>query len=162
MYINVNTEDEKLFNKIYVANSKKVYMKILQLVKSEAVAEDLMQEVFGLLLRNFEELKEYPSLQGWLLKAASFYAYNYHKITERRGEVTISEEMEELLGINGITNEDLIDIEKILKDEEFELLKLKILGGYTFAELSVYYGIKEGACKMKFKRICEKIKKFLK
>lgn len=162
MYINVNTEDEKLFNKIYVAYSKKVYMKILKLVKDEDAAEDLMQEVFGLLWRNFEKLKNHPSIQGWLLKAASYYGYNYHKIREERGDITLSEEMENLLIINEITTEDLFDIEKILKDEEIELLKLKILGGYTFAELSVYYGIKEGACKMKFKRICEKIKNFLK
>lgn len=158
----MESKGEEWFRDLYMTYSKKITTKIHRVINDEMAAKDLTQDVFLLLFENAEKLKGHPKIAAWLYKVAGNYTCNYIKLRQRRGDIAITDEVAALLRTRDIEESSLDTFERILTKEELELLKLKILGGYTFSELASYYGATEGACKMRIKRIYEKVKQNIK
>lgn len=117
--INVNITGNQEFDSIYVENCKMVLWTIYKYTQSEAVAEEIMQDVFLNLYDNIEEINM-ATVQNWLLVVARNQALNWVKRTE--AERRILEDME--------NNKDIVTDESV-EESVFKKEQRKNLRGLS-------------------------------
>jgi RNA polymerase sigma-70 factor (ECF subfamily) len=77
-----NQETEN-FLKIFVPSQKRIFSYIATLIPNYADAEDIMQEVIGLLWRKFPEYTPQTDFIAWALTIARYKVYEYYKEVKR-------------------------------------------------------------------------------
>lgn len=73
MHIDKNIED------VYINHVDLVYRYIFLLVHNKEVAEDLTQETFIKVFRNFSQFNGLSNLNTWIIKIAKNTTYDYFK-----------------------------------------------------------------------------------
>jgi RNA polymerase sigma-70 factor (family 1) len=86
----VGTVDLTVFDEIYHQYHNAVYSNIYKLVRQEAVAEDILQEVFIALWENRRKL-EATKVAGWLFVTSYNKSVKYLKKKSRENAVPLSE-----------------------------------------------------------------------
>lgn len=77
-----NKETES-FLKVLVPNQKRIFSYIATLIPNYADAEDVMQEVVGLLWRKFADYTPHTDFVAWALTVAKYKVYEYYKEIKR-------------------------------------------------------------------------------
>lgn len=67
------------FNQLYAAYSRMLYRKLLHLVKSEKLAEELLQDLFVRLWENRHRIQIESSLQGYLYRVGVNLVYDFFR-----------------------------------------------------------------------------------
>ena len=80
----VSSGDPAAFNELFDRFAGQVRRRLLGIVRNEAAAEDLVQEVFLRLWIKAEQWKGSGSLRSWLLRMATNLALNYLRSTKRQ------------------------------------------------------------------------------
>ena len=77
-----NKETEN-FLKVLVPNQKRIFSYIATLIPNYADAEDVMQEVVGLLWRKYADYTPNTDFVAWALTVARYKVYEYYKDIKR-------------------------------------------------------------------------------
>ncbi|MCI8415308.1 MAG: sigma-70 family RNA polymerase sigma factor [Ruminiclostridium sp.] len=123
----------------------------------EQLAQDLVQEVFLLLLEKKDILKEHPNIKGWLMKTLNYRIL--HAVEQRGREFPLTE----LSLVPAPSKPDSLDeiLPKQLSAKEKHLLKLFYEEGLSYQELSARLGMMPATCGSRLHRARVKCKKYL-
>lgn len=77
LFIQVSAGDERAFDALFKAFLPKIYPYIIKFTKSEAAAQEIVQETFIRVWLSRDKLSEIDNPGGWLFKVASNECYSY-------------------------------------------------------------------------------------
>jgi RNA polymerase sigma-70 factor, ECF subfamily len=124
--------------------SAKIRTFILSKVKDEALADDLLQEVFIRVHTRIDTLKDADKVQGWIYQIARNLVYDYFK--KQKKEIPLPDHTEMLVEetADEVMNEALQDMAKMMDNmppEFCEALCLSDLGGMSLQAYADQAGI---------------------
>jgi RNA polymerase sigma-70 factor (ECF subfamily) len=146
--IELSNNSEIAFEKIYHLYSHKIYFKIRRLVKSQAITEDILQEVFLAIWNNRSKLNMDKSLCSYLFCVAANKCNDYFRRIKRERKL-----LKELLVPDmsydspekNIVEEESFKIVKktieLLPVKRKQIFKLSKVERKTYAEISGQLGI---------------------
>lgn len=79
------------FLKLLIPNQKRIFSYIVTLIPNYADAEDVMQEVAGVLLKKYSDYTPNTDFVAWALTITKFKVYEYYK-TKKREKQRLSNE----------------------------------------------------------------------
>ena len=126
---------EDLYRKYY----EKLFRLAKGIVKSDAVAEELVDETYVILLTQINKIRSHPNQLGWLHKVLTKLALNELRKQQRHGEIpldAVSEigEEQSMVSFNDA-------LPNGLKSEEKNILKLKYQDQLSCTEIAHHLGI---------------------
>lgn len=157
---------EESFTRLVKATGGLVYGSALRRTRDLGLAEEAAQNVFTILAKKAESLRNHSSLSSWLYRTASFEAAkalrnegrhrrrieNYTaEAMHESAEVQISEDTLQLL-------EQSIDR---LSKRDRALLLSRFFEGKKFRDIAATTGQSEAACKVRLRRIMDKMASWL-
>jgi RNA polymerase sigma-70 factor (ECF subfamily) len=179
---NCKAGDEKAFAEIVLHRQKKVFNIAYRMLGNSEEAKDLAQEVFISVYESIKDLKEEIKFDAWLTQITLNHCRNRWKYLKRRQyfnsdslddpietedgsvpraiydpsdnpEVLLEKKMVQQLIQRGLLK---------LKEDQRELLVLRDLQGYSYAEMGETLGLPEGTIKSKLHRARMDLKEVLK
>lgn len=124
-------------------------------LQDDQLAQDIVQEVFLLLLERKKELKHHPNQKGWLVKAMDYRIL--HALEKQGREAPLLDVYQSPEGGNSL--DDLLPAQ--LSPEEKQLLKLFYEDNLSYQELSDLLGIPPATCGTRLHRARLKCKRYL-
>ena len=122
LVVKSRTGDSDAFAELYTATYSKQYRYAYQYVKDPNLAQDIIQEVYILVLRNLDALKDPRLFVSWLNQITFRVCYNFKNRLAMRNEEEISLEMQK--NTDSFFGRELSPEEKVsLKYERTELMK---------------------------------------
>ena len=122
LVVKSRTGDSDAFAELYTATYSKQYRYAYQYVKDPNLAQDIIQEVYILVLRNLDALKDPRLFVSWLNQITFRVCYNFKTRLAMRNEEEISLEMQK--NTDSFFGRELSPEEKVsLKYERTELMK---------------------------------------
>jgi len=141
-----NSSTGDSFQQLFQQHYSLVVRKALVIVKEQALAEDIAQEVFVKLYHT--DRKAIKSLEGWLAKVAVTTAYN-HIRTEKRHHAREDKQKRFETNAAGsvedryVTLEDIEEVQKALmklSERDRDILIMKF-SGYSYEEIAQNNGV---------------------
>ena len=83
LILRLKTADEDAFKEIYLLYSKRIYGNFLKLVKSESIAQELLQDVFMKIWDKKYEIDPEKSFRSFLFCIAENLAYDFFRKASR-------------------------------------------------------------------------------
>lgn len=129
--------DKNGLKKVYEAYVNLIYSVVFNKLYHQEEAEDITSEFFIKLFKNANKYKEGHKHVAWLVTVAKNMTIDF--IRKNKWETPVDEFYQEAPGnleeqiVNDITIGEAI---KKLKPKEKEIVNLKIMGGFTFKEIS--------------------------
>ena len=163
----LKTKDENLihsiFEEIYKEYGKLVYFKIMEYIKEEESAKDLMQDVFVSFFNNINFIK-LESIKYYLLTSAKNKSINYLK--NKNNNTVIYEDyiynLEEAKNIDSLEYKNVLyKMREILSDFEIKIVLRHTLDDLSFKKLSKEYGKSINTILSTYFRAIKKIKEAL-
>jgi RNA polymerase sigma factor (sigma-70 family) len=162
----LSLKDKKAFEYLYDNYSPSLFGVVQRIVKSEDIAEEILQDAF---LKYWNRFGEYDAEKGklftWLVNIARNLAIDKIRSKEYKQDgktdpllqnVSISDtsyaerNKPELIGVREMIN--------VLSAEQKELLELMYFKGYTQAEISEEYGIPLGTVKTRVRSAINRLR----
>lgn len=75
----LHNNDERAFNKLYSTCFRPIYRRIFSLVKDEAIADELVQDLFLKLWQNREDIDPQRSFEAYLFTIAQHLVYDHFR-----------------------------------------------------------------------------------
>lgn len=150
--------DLTYFNDFYQLTKKSIYFTISSIFKDRMIQEDLMQETYLTFLDNIKKIDESQEVLAYLVKIAKNKALNLLKIKRRETLFYLSEEEFGLYTFNIDRNSMLSTIKDVLNEKEYLVFVLKVLGEYSFKEISKISNIPIGTCTWLYQEARKKLK----
>ncbi|WDF77566.1 RNA polymerase sigma-70 factor [Mucilaginibacter sp. KACC 22773] len=75
----LHNNDERAFNKLYSTCFRPIYRRIFSLVKDEAIADELVQDLFLKLWQNREDIDPQQSFEAYLFTIAQHLVYDHFR-----------------------------------------------------------------------------------
>jgi RNA polymerase sigma-70 factor (ECF subfamily) len=134
--------DKRAFEQFYQANIDRIYRYVFFRVgRNEAVAEDLVSEIFMKALKNFHKYDEKISKSAWIYRIAHNHLANYFR--DKKPQVDIDDVSYSLKGEDGrevmIQTEDSMKLQEGLDQlsaEDRHLVTMKYLLGYSYKDMA--------------------------
>ncbi|WP_278183991.1 RNA polymerase sigma factor [Lachnoclostridium phytofermentans] len=149
---------------------KDIFVYVYRQTQNEELSKDLTQEIFIAMLKSIEGFDaKRASFKTWLYKIASnkiidSYRSTYYKYVTVVEEIeegrSSSLSMEDLVVLKEETN-DILDIISTLSTSIQQIIRLKIFGEMTFAEIGLLLELSESTVKSKYYAAVKKIKKVM-
>lgn len=124
------------FDELYALTKKSVYFAIYFVVKDESTTEDLMQETYIDFLEYKHKLKGNVDVIAYLVKSAKNKALNYYNKNKYEREYAAKYKSESYTNSKILDTGLLKTIKENLNENEYEVFVLKVLGEYSFKEIS--------------------------
>ena len=170
------------FEDIYKSYYRAVYRYVRRMIRNnDAAVEDVVQEVFFIAYEKWDILREHPNVPGFLMVVAR---NRIRKWYDHQSKVSVNEESvlefldEENESGNsgsagnpgkagsGVDPFSMVDLyttmEKVLSQNEVDILRQYYEYGYTSSEMAKMLGITESCFKVRVLRMKEKLKRGLK
>lgn len=127
--------DYKSFDTFYNLTKNQVFYAIISIVKEQAQAEDLMQEVYMKFLEKIDDYKPNSNPYAYLSTIGRNMALNYYNKNKR---VIVSEELIESIPAEEVeeVNEDIFKILDLLNPDEREIVTLHVINDLKFREIA--------------------------
>lgn len=153
-------------NEIITDLFKRMYETLLRYAKSllgnSALAEEAVQETFVIAWVKQEDLFSSPNPEGWLMSTLRNVIFNMRRV--QAAEKRFIGEYISVHGRDVAVTRDQIAFDVLYEDiagtEELELIKERILEGYTHPEMAQRHGISTYACRKRLQRAREFLQKF--
>ena len=136
------------FEKIYRFYSQRLYSKILRLVKSDFIAQELLQDVFLAIWDNRTNLNPDKSFCSYLLCIATNKCYDYYrrmirnkKLLRKLAQSLMNSETIEESIINKESSGILYNAIELLPPKRKLIFRLCKVEGKTYAQVSLQLGI---------------------
>jgi len=173
--------DKGAFSEIILCYQKRVFNIAYRMLGNMEEAKDLAQEVFLSVFESIKDLREDDKFEPWLTQVTLNHCRNHWKYLKRRqyfnsdslddpietedGEVAKSvyhpfdnpETLYEKKMIQQLIQKGLLK----LKEEQRELIVLRDLQGFSYAEIGELFFLPEGTIKSKLHRARMDLKKIL-
>jgi RNA polymerase sigma-70 factor (ECF subfamily) len=138
---------------IYSKHKTDLYRYVLSIVKNVHTAEDIVQDVFLLLIEKSGELKNPKAVRAWLFTSARNRAFDVLKKpqSENIDDVEIKE--------NFNYNFEIFELLECLDETDREIVTLHISSGFKHKETAKILKLEESNVRQRYKRAIEKIRK---
>ncbi len=126
--------DYKSFDTFYNLTKNQVFYAIISIVKDQAEAEDLMQEVYMKFLEKIDDYRSNSNPYAYLSTIGRNLAINSYNKNKR---VVVSQELIESFPAEKIEepNEDIFKILDLLDPNEREIVTLHVINDLKFREI---------------------------
>ena len=154
--------DQSAFEHIYYQTYKLVYYVALSILKERSLAEDVMQTTYLNAIKYASSYKSGTNALAWITRIARNEALNVKK--KRGHEVYVDENVHQHKFGTAVTDDYglLTDLaRKVLSEEEFSVLMLVAIQGYTRVEISAILDMPVSTVAFKFNCAAEKMRKYL-
>ena len=161
-------EAEKRFQEIFYLQYENMLRYAKTIFRSKGApdagdgrSEDAVQEAFAFAWKHHREMFDSPEPLGWLYKVLSYKVLEHLRAENmwlkkiRRCEKSALEPSDPFKHVDE-------DIQDIVSDVDYVLLKKLYLDGYSYAELCSEYGLTKAALGSRIHRIKQKIQKRIK
>lgn len=129
------------FDEIHALTRKSVFYASYVIFGSKEIAEDLSQETYLSFLEKKDKLSLDIDLPAYLVTMAKNKAFDLYKRMKKEHAI----EEEKIGRLDDIHDSGLVDtIKKTLSEKEASVFLLKVLGEYSFKEISKMKGIPLG------------------
>lgn len=163
----IATQNAGYFDCLYKRYSKKVFGKCLSMLKSEALAEDAVQEIFVKILLNISKFTGKSKFSTWLYSITYNFCIDMIRKDKKKvgvlvedinayGDVEDEVEDFEILEINVGRLKKVLDV---IPEGDKAVLLMKYLEEFSIKDISDIIGKSESAVKMQIKRAKEKFLK---
>lgn len=146
---------------MYLQYHDKLVWEAYRLVGSVGQAEVLVQELFILAIKHYDELSKHPNPEGWLVLTLHNQALNYRRLVERHGEVPLDDALTAVLH-----DEPAVSLDDVfpsqLSEEDRKILTLRYADRMSHEEIANVLGISNAASRVRLSRALERCKKYLK
>lgn len=143
-FVHLKDGDIDSFDIIYNLSKKGVYFAIYLILKDKTATEDLMQETYVSFLDNVSSLRADVDVLAYLVTIAKNNAINYYRRHKKENELLNNFVPYSFLEEN-FSDSGLIDlIKENLSEKEYTVFLLRVLGEYSFKEISKFTKIKIG------------------
>ena len=153
-----NEQLEQLFKKYY----RQLYYYALNLVQRSDSAEEAVQETFRIACEKIDVVINSEDPRSWLTATLKNVIRNMNR---KRGRLA-------KLVAQSLTLDDIVVLEQessdleyvaqdVLSPDDYQMLKLSALHGYTMKELAVEFGLSMEACKKRVQRAKKKLQRIL-
>ena len=154
--------DMSCFDELYENSKKNVYFAIYVVFHNEEIAKDLMQDTYISFLNNIHKIKDGTPLVPYLVTIAKNLSMNYYKKNKREKEfINNINEIDACYYEKNYDNELIEKIKSILNEKEFMVFILKVLGDYSFKEISAIKKIPIGTLTWTYQEARKKLQKEL-
>ena len=138
---------EDLYRKYY----EKLFRLAKGIVKSDAVAEELVDETYVILLTQINKIRSHPNPLGWLHKVLTNLALNELRKQQRHGEIPLDDVSEIGEEQSMVSFNDALP--NGLKSEEKNILKLKYQDQLSCTEIAHHLGISHELSRTRLHRV---------
>lgn len=146
---------EELYKKMFL----KLFAYALGVLNDRSLAEEAVQDTFRIACTKACELDSSENRQGWLLNTLKNVIRNMRKSQARAARLLTSVEFDEkIMGIEDDSVDPEILYEGLINKDDYKLLKMIALEGYSMLEVSRYLGISLEACKKRFQRAKQRLR----
>ncbi len=161
--------DNELFEKLCARYYKNILRYAMFSVKDEDMAHDIVQEVFIVVYKKLDKLKNHPNVGGFIYQTAKniinehkrkLYARLIREVkadNEYAGSSTIEKEIDSRID----EYEYITDIISQLSDEKYKLYKLYYIEGMPMDKIADKLGIEYTALRMRYVRLRREIKEMV-
>ncbi len=163
----MTTERNKLIEKMYEDYRLILYKYALLILGNKSDAEDAVHQTFEIVCKK-EEIPENPAahspwLRGILKNVLKHMARERNIKAKHITELTPEREKELATKESDIAADKFINYIKPdgVSDDDFEILKYKVLYGYSCEEIATRFSISTEACYKRIQRTKERLKKTL-
>ena len=130
-------------------------------LSSDSLAEEAVQETFRIACQKPDDLYYSQGPEGWLVQTLKYVIANMHRQQKSAGEV-----LARYLSSQFTSHEDVEDIDllygPVAESDDFAMVKEMVLEGRSHLEMAAKRGITVEACRKKFQRAKEKLRKKIK
>ena len=153
----------QFLEQLYRQHYQRLFLYAKAIVKNEHLAEEAVQDTFHIACSKIAEVRRSENAAGWLVQTLKNVLRNMER-THSSLYAALQKHLpyeDQLLG--GQRDEEDIELlyGGILTEEEFRLLRCIVLDRDSFLETSKQFGISVEACRKRFQRIKEKMRKNL-
>jgi len=149
--MNLTSSNQNTVEQIWIRFNAQLKSFIFSKIKDNALADDLLQEVFIKIHRHIGQLKDENKLQAWVCQVARNTVLDYYRSQSRASDVKVDEiEVTEEETNNQFMNETIEDMLKMMDgmpSEYCDILCLTELGGMSHKEYAEKNGISHTAVK---------------
>lgn len=132
-------KDLDFFEELYRNYYEKLFRVAKNMVKSDAVAEELTHETYVILLTQVREIRSHPSPLGWLHKVLTNLALNELRKQKRHCEIPLDDVSE--IGEEQSMISFVDTLPNGLKAAEKDILKLRYQDQLSSIEIAQHLGI---------------------
>ena len=163
--MNPALSNQNTVEQIWIRFNAQLKSFILSKVKDDAIADDLLQDVFIKIHRLIGQLKDENKLQAWVYQVARNTVYDYFRAQGRTSDLYVEEvEVIEEESDNQYMSETIEDMVKLMDEmpsEYCEVLCLTELGNMSHKEYAEKAGISYTAAKTRAFRARNMLKDML-
>lgn len=135
------------FDELYLLTKKGVYFAIYTIIKDEEVVKDLMQETYIEFLNHKTKLKDDVDVYAFLVQIAKNKTINYWNKRKYESEFVSNNYKDSSYSRMETIDTGLLKIiQSTLNENEYMVFTLKVLGEYSFKEISKIKKIPIGTC----------------
>jgi RNA polymerase sigma-70 factor (ECF subfamily) len=148
--------DEAALSELYDRYELKIYSYIYRRTSDQTLSEDLTAQVFLKMLEAIQnERAWHSSFSGWLYRIAHNLVIDHYRARDRQKQISLEDapHMQDL-GTSPVRAAEIaLDAEALrsairrLTDEQAQVITLRFLEGYSFAEIADMMDKTEGAVK---------------
>lgn len=163
----LRTQDNRFLTLIYDRYADKVFRKCISLVKSEALAEDLMHDIMIKVFANLAQFKATAKFSTWIYSVTYNYCIDYLRKSKKRLTKQLDDNFDEKEDIQEMEDQELLNLEisrlkVVIEDlaiEEKSILLMKYQDDLSIKDIQSMWNLSESAVKMRLKRAKDKVRK---
>lgn len=153
-------QDRRAQNALFDHYKNRLKGMCFRYAKTEAEADDILQESFIKIFKHIDQLRDSESVDGWLKSLVVRTAINYYHSTTKKELLNTSIELavtdielnDSCRIIDQLDMEVLISTLNSLPDGYRTVVNLYLIDGYTHQQISEMLGISEGTSKSQLQR----------
>ncbi|MFA5471818.1 MAG: sigma-70 family RNA polymerase sigma factor [Acholeplasmataceae bacterium] len=131
-------KDYTLFDQFYEMTNRQVYYAIIQIVKDDEIAKDLMQEVYMTFLNKIDQFKIDGNVYAYLSMMGRNSSINYYHKQKR--EVHSDELLDMIESDEGVNEyddtDDILSLLNLLNKDQREVVVLHTINNLKFKEVA--------------------------
>ena len=153
----------QFLEQLYRQHYQRLFLYAKAIVKNEHLAEEAVQDTFHIACSKIAEVRRSENAAGWLVQTLKNVLRNMERTHSSLYAALQKHLPYEDHFLGGQRDEENIELlyGGILTEEEFRLLRCIVLEKDSFLEVSARFGISVEACRQRFQRIKEKMRKNL-
>lgn len=132
---NLINGDHTAFDQVYYATRDSVYYTIFKIIRNDSRTEELVQEVYIKAINNIHKFDN-KNFRGWISRIARNLAIDvYNK--EQKEFYLDSQDNDFVFTSKSNSDEEylLSDMKRVLKDMEFEIVLMHVIGNMTHKDI---------------------------
>jgi len=159
-------KEEDAFDQVYTQYFKLIKHIAYQILPSDELANDIVQETFLKMYENIDTFTDNISFSAWLCTIAKNLALNEKKKRDRvvqlSEDISCTREEQETPAHISQQNSLLEEVKDLLGERDYSLVMMKAYHGMSYQELSELTGETVAALTNRYHRAIKKIKRNIK